>query len=346
MTSVDPERFDPRIVHFEFPDELGESIQLAELIAGAVVIAVAKLQSIEPRAFPLASSSLGYEAALRYRYEVVQYLKGEGRNGDELTVRVGSGAAASGLDVFYHRTKEAAEELADNMLSEAENKEQSGQEALLFLQSKKGRSDYNFPPIQSNRYKEFPVIGETWLPAVGESTYQLNIPGEPSASISIEELESLIQIVAPLTRDYTRCVSVALSHRQRVRAQFLGEYRTLGITGAFEEPQPFRRKEVTLEYPVDTDSLVVAIATPPYRTPRFSHYWLDGKDKDSFEIYVHADLGNSLEGFVSKGDLPPGEYSVLFSSYHTSLPCDAPQSTEHTWWSKDTTEWIIRVVAP
>ena len=100
--------------------------------------------------------------------------------------------------------------------------------------------------------------------------------------------------------------------------------------------------------PVDADTLVSKFINPPYstRTPRLSHYWLDGEDKDLFDIYVISDTERNSVAVIAKEALPPGEYSVLVSGSHQSLPCDAPYSEDHTWWGWNTTELAMEVVAP
>ena len=320
---------------------------MASFIANSSVIAAAKLMSIQSTVSPLISSELGYEAALLYRFEVIQYLMGGDESENELTVRVGSGPASSASDVFHHRSMEDAEKLSKEMQSSANSQTEYEKEAVLFLQSSVGRTDYSFPAVESNRYGDSPVTGETWLPVIAESKHQLNIPEISASSITLEELKEFIGIVVSEGNEsYARCIAGALDYRERVWSQLLGTYREMTHTGDYVESRPFARREVTFESWVATDTDIFIASNPPYRTPRFSHYWLDGRDKDLFEFYVWDDLTHSTQVLVNKERLGKGEYIVLFNSYHESLPCDAPRSEQHTWWSKNTTEWIIRVGSP
>ncbi len=87
-------------------------------------------------------------------------------------------------------------------------------------------------------------------------------------------------------------------------------------------------------------------AGPPYQTPRFSHYWLDGEDKDLFAIGVSYDPTSiSYLSLTTTQPLSTGEYSVHVSQVHSSLPCDEAHHFAGGWWTWDTTEWVVKVTS-
>ena len=349
LTPINPDHVYPPIVQVEFPDEIDESIQLADLIAQSDVIAIAEFKSMDTAVALLSDEPLGYESILLYHFSVVEYLKGGDEGREELTVLVASGPIGRGYDSFSYRSKEEAEKLAAEWLSGVGDRAEYEKEAILFLRASPDETELRFRTILSDPYGKDTIFGETWLPAIDDSTHFLNISGVPLSSVSLDYLNSLIEVLEPhATGRYAECVSTVLAYRERVRSQFLGTHVEYLGFGKYVKPDPFPREEAALHSPVDADTLISKFINPPYstRTPRLSHYWLDGEDKDLFDIYVISDTERNSVAVIAKEALPPGEYSVLVSGSHQSLPCDAPYSEDHTWWGWNTTKLAMEVVAP
>ena len=90
---------------------------------------------------------------------------------------------------------------------------------------------------------------------------------------------------------------------------------------------------------------MVHIDRPPYVTPRFSDYWLEGDDRDAFEIHFGDDF-DSHELMRPVSNLGKGEYRVHYSQFHRSLPCDVDYYDERNWSSVDTMDFVVRVGEP
>ena len=292
-------------------------------------------------------ASWGYVAELIYKFEVVQYLKGMGAN--ELVVRMGSGPKYIAFpDWIDHRTESEALELAEDWLSRTLAIVGDKPDAILLLNRSGEEEEYSFTSSESGQGRGgYPILGETWLPEAPDSKYWFQPKGGVTVETSLSDLNMLIEEMdALLEGDYAPCAIWALYERSRVRDQLLGIYRELTL-GGYREPEAFPRYEVEIEFEESERVTVFEFRRPPYRSPRFSDYWLDGIDKDLFAIDNLAKPTFTYEGLRTVGGLSQGEYSVLYSQYHRSLPCDKYFSIhEGAWRTGDTTEWGVSVIAP
>ena len=343
-TAVSTQIGRPPLILLEFPNWIEESPHHAAAIAASNVIVIANLVSIESAVAAL-HVNFGYEAELTYRFEVIEYLKGDGQ--EELAVTIGSGPFYQGFpDVIGHRTEEEARELGERWKKQSLNRWANIEHGILFVeQSLTGRhsfasTEWSLPP--------HPAIGETWLWENIDGTYGA-YGVEP---VSIETLAARIEDMRQL-RDgqYMHCVDRTLHKMIEVRDRIEGTYRELTL-GGWIEPEPLRRRIVELSakdlaHPRYYDTTLVSRSDrfPPI-TSVFGHYWLDGKDKDLFaiDIYELDDTGDITERLLFVGGPNVGEYTVHFSQYHKTIPCDSgPPWNPANWWHWDAVEWVVRV---
>ena len=333
------------IVQIDFPTWVEGSPKMAQSIATSDVIAKAKFVSLDSTTRK--HDSWGYVAELTYRFEVVQYLKGDGA--DELVVRMSSGPKyISFPDWLDNRTKSEALELAGEWLGRSLRMVRNWRDGILLLVRSRQGEDYYFSSSEGGQGRGgHPTLGETWLAQANGSIYRHQFPGGKSATISLSDLNARIEDMRPLMEgDYAPCVARAIYYRNRVRDQLLGTYRELTL-GGYREPEAFPRYAAVIDSERSENATVFRFRRPPYQSPRFSDYWLDGRDKDLFAIHTSADSTSSYEGLRTVRALPQGEYRVHHSQYHKSLPCDEhPPNFEDAWWSTDTTEWVVNVTAP
>ena len=249
--------------------------------------------------------SLGYVAELIYKFDVVQYLKGT--EDDEIVVRLNSGPKYNAYpDWFGHRPEKEAIELAGMWLKERQQ-DSDRMGAILLLRWSDSKQTYFFRSVHEIQGRgDRPVFGETWLVEDEDSMYQHIFTDEESASISLSHLEVRIDNVRRLMEgEHSDCVFGALNARSRVREQIRGTYRELTI-GGYREPEPFPQYTVAVE----SDALKYAPITvlrsrrPPYKTPRFSHYWLDGSDRKLFETDISVDSTYTYEALRVGNDIP------------------------------------------
>ena len=337
----------PHVFRVEFPEWVEESPKMALSIATSDVIAKASLLSLESTTRKFYNN--GYEAVMIYRFNIIQYLKGHGA--EDIEVRIGSGPKYLMFpDVLAKRTESEALEFAEQWLYLSKRAVGSKQDAILLLRRWPQADDYYFVSYEDD-FRNYPSIGETWLDAESDSTYRhMFMDGEPVA-ISLADLKTRIEDLTRLTEgEYGQCVSNALYWRNRVRSQILGTYREFSLAG-YGEPDPFPRYQVSLDseesryFPgFDNSRPVFEFRRPPYESPLFSDFWLDGKDQDLFTIHTSIDDDYTYEAIAIVEDLPQGSYSVHYSQYQQSLPCDEEfPDVEGAWRSSDTAEWVVYV---
>ena len=332
------------IVRIEFPAWVNESPKLARHLATSDVIAKVKFVSLDSATREHAN--YGYVVELIYKFEVVQYLKGNGP--DELVVRMNSGPKYIYFpDVLVKRTESEALELANLWLQRSKNIFNYRRNGVLLLGQANQVGEYYFKSTEpSQGYGGYPVVGETWLAEEPDSMYRFQPQGGDSVEVSHSGLDALIEEMETfLEDDYASCVIGALNQRSRVRDQFLGVYRELTL-GGYREPEAFPRSGAEIDSERSAYATVFTFRRPPYQTPRFSDYWLDGIDKDRFAFDTRADSPFTYEGLHTVRALPQGEYSVLYNQYHRSLPCDKHYPfDEDAWRSTDTAEWVVKVAS-
>ncbi len=338
-TMPTPTIFDA-IVQIEFPTWVDESPEMARIIATSEVIAKTRFVSIDSTIRK--HDNYGYEVELIYKFEVVQYLRGNGA--DQLEARLSSGPKYIAFpDWLDERTKSEAQQLATSWLAGSRARVGNARNGILFLDQSSPREDYRFTSTKGGlRRGDYPVLGETWLIENEDSIYRHQFTDKKSATISFLDLNTRIQELASLMDgEYAECIDGTLSRRNRVREQILGTYQELTL-GGYSEPTAFPRHKT--EFVPEESWFVLGFRRPPYQTPRFSDYWLDGKDSDLFALSNRADTTYTFEGFTEARALPHGEYSVHYSQYHNSLPCDRRFPVfDDAWRSADTTEWIVEI---
>ena len=337
----------PYVIRVEFPDWIEESPNQAETIAASAVIAKAHLVSIESAVVPL-DDDLGYEAELIYQFEAIEYLEGNGH--EVLAISLWSGPRyASFPDVLDYRTEGEARELAERWKWQSLDRWANIDHGVLFA-AESHRGGYSFASTDDDEvHLPYPAIGETWL---SENTSR-KLGGYGIGSLSAEDLADHIEDIRQLTNGpYERCMNGAIWNMTEVRERIEGTYRQLTV-GGWLEPEPLPRRVVELSaedlaYPQYYDSnLVLRNDRFPPNTSRFSHYWLDGRDKDLFaiDIYERDDTGEIVERLLFIGEPSAGEYTVHFNQYHTTLPCDAPVRdwSPENWWHWEAVEWVVKV---
>ena len=333
------------VVRIEFPAWVEESPQMAQSLAISDVIAKAKFVSLD--AAIKRHDTWGYVAELVYTFEAVQYLKGN--RSDELVVRMSSGPKYSLFpDVIDQRAESEALELAKDRLARSVHIFDNRRDGILFLRQSGQGEDYRFTSSEEGYgHGGSPTLGVTWLAEDEASMYQHQFPGVKSPTIPLSDLSARIEDMRPLMEgEYAPCVAKALLYRSLVRGQLLGTYRELTL-GGYREPAAFPRYAAAMDSERSANAAVFRFQRPPYQAPRFSDYWLDGRDKGLFALDTGADPRYTYEGLRTVRALPQGEYSVLYSQFHHSLPCDESFAFfEEAWESTDTTEWVVNVTPP
>ncbi len=331
------------VVQVDFPAWVDDCPQMAYQIASADAIIRATFVSLDSEIVAEANESLGYSVDLIYTFVTEEYLKGDGP--EEIAIRANSGPAYNAFpDWFGYRSHEDAENLADFLLWQKLAVAQDNADAILFLGEVSDEADYTFIGLESWRgERESPDIGTTWLGIDEGSGYRHTFMGGRLESITEEELRFRIEDLRPLLEgEYGACAGGALYQRAQVREHVLGTLRQLTL-GGYGDPWPFPMFAKTVSQGEALFNVFKAVR-PAYPTPRFSHYWFDGEFRNRFAAYMNFDFDNSLESFHATYVLPPGQYSVYYSQFHQSLPCDAPYSSSNErWFSTDTAEWVIAI---
>ena len=261
----------------EFPTWVEGSPKMAQSIATSDVIAKAKFVSLDATAKK--HDSWGYAAELTYKFEVVQYLQGNGA--DELVVRMSSGPKYIAFpDWLGKRTTSEAIELAEDWLGRSLRIVSNWRDGILLLDRSGQGEDYYFKSSEEGYGRGgSPTLGETWLVEDQASMYRHQFPGEKSATISLSDLNARIEDMRRLMEgDYAPCVARALYYRNRVRDQLLGTYRELTL-GGYREPEAFPKHVAAIDSERSANATVFRFRRPPYQLPRFSDYWLDGRTK-------------------------------------------------------------------
>ena len=309
---------------------------MASQIANSDVIAEVKFTSLESATKE--HPSYGFVAELTYKFEVIKHLKGDGTK--EIVVREIDGPSS---DVIVHRSEEEVRKRAESWLLYSKAVVGAKQNAILFLRHNRETNEYSFAVLEIGSSDHL-ALGTSWLGAVDDSMYRHLFTDGEAAIISVADLKIRIEQLSLLTEgEYGGCVRSALYWRDRVRRQTLGTYREMTIAG-FKPPEPFPRYEVALNSVEARSSTVFEFRRPPYRSPLFSDYWLDGEDKGLFAIETRIYPDFTYEAIVIAEELPPGTYSVHYSQYHESLPCsEMSPYVESEWWTSDTAEWVVNI---
>ena len=339
--AAEPDAAD-NIAHIEFPSWVDESPALAKAIAYATTIARARLASISSDT----TNYLAYgpRAELTYRFEVDEYLKGDGD--DELVVlRVSVLTPDPSSGEYFFRTESEARELAELWLIEAQQTTVLGQDSIILLGPSGLDGSHAFiqaPGDQTEATGGVPTYGETWLIAQGGSLYQHRLTdGEPE-TVSLSEFSDRINDMERLSAsEQENCVDFAVGLRTWVRNLVAGRDPN------FPAPVNFRKFLVTVGSTGATPPQFpeLTVVRPPYETPRFSHYWLDGPDKDLFSFEAGSDF-TTIERLHMLHNLAAGEYRVNVNQGHMSLPCALPfyyDPGADSWQVSESTEWIITV---
>ena len=334
----------PLVVRAEYPDWVEDSPQMAADIATSDAIAQVKLTSIDSTT---KKNEYGlYVVEVIYRFDVVQYFKGDGA--EVLNICVVSWPPpfpAAG------RTESEAHEIERNWLSLSRAAVGHKREGILLLYRRPATGDYRFLRHEKRAF-EYPAFGETWLYEVEDSMYRHQFTDGEPANVSLGDLKSRIEDMRLLTEGaYGQCVKSALHWRNHLRSRFLGTYQEFSHPGGYHEPDPLPRFEVSLpsndsrHYPLfESSRPVFELRRPPYKQPLFSDYWLDGENKDLFEIHTRIEPEYTYEAMTIANDLRQGAYSVHYGQYHQSLPCDEGSSRgEGAWRREAMAEWVVNI---
>ena len=337
-------RFYVNGVRIEFPPWVETSPDIARSMVISAVIAKARFLSIEPviRETP----HWGYVAEMVYRFQVSQYLKGEGPDG--LVVNLSSGPKYQAFpDWLTMRGEEEARQLAEKWLAASLAMYDNQGDGILILRDVGPEQRYSFTHINtpSPGYGGYPVIGRTWLPEDKDSIYRIEFMRRKTPTISLSEFNDLIDDFRPLLEEqYGVCINLILGQVNRVRSQMRGTYRELTL-GGWIEPKPFPRQVLTFDSQVQANTEIFRFTRPLQESPGFGAHWLEGKDKDLFAIDLHADADNFYESLRTVQTLPIGEYSVHFSKHERPLPCSYAPGPDD-WPFRETVELVLNVMSP
>ena len=323
-----PKAIQPPIIQIKFPDWIKDDPRLANNILTADAIARAKFLSLDSTIKE--ERGLGHIVELLYKFEVMEYLKGDGD--DQLTVRLSSGPKyASFPDWYDNRPKDEARRLAEEWSIRNLNRITHKEDGILLLHRTEDGKDYEFVSYEPGRgYGGYPM-GETWLWAGGDS-----------GAIVKARIEDIARL---MVGRHPACVLNAIGQRAWVRDRIKETYQELTL-GGYRKPDPLPRFIVEIDVEKSEDARILEFRRPPYLAPRFSDYWLDGADKHKFALRVYSEYHNEsllpvLESVVPIQPLPEGEYNIYYVQYHSSLPC----GYLHDWWSRDILEVVVRVTA-
>lgn len=332
---------DPNVpVQVEFPTWVEESPKMAYLIAWSEIVVKASLVSIHTELVER-EKDLDYWVDLIYTFNVEEYLKGAG--GDELTVVEHSGPKAN-FDILKWRSKEEALQLAASWLQERKQMAAGNKNAIILALQPDHETHHLFTEQYSSSY--LPIIETSWLPLVEESEnaeYQHQLTDDSASTIELSQLRNRVLELSSISGDeYSDCVTQALYNRDKVRDYRLGTLQVSSGHGSWVDPYPFPKYEFTINPQNRFNYRVFWLNRPPFQTPRFSHYWLDGRDSELFEVHIRED-GDSYEMIWPVEDLQPGEYKLYYSQFHRSLPCNQDYRSESFWISSDTMNITVKV---
>ena len=233
------------VVHVGFPAWVDDCPKLATSILGSDVIARVRFvhldSAIEER------ESLGFFVDLKYTFEALEYLKGSGP--EQIVVRLNSGPTYEAFpDWLGYRTEGEARQLESSWHNRNLVEAHRASDAILLVARPGADGVYSFTASDRGRgYGGEPIMGETWLRESEPDTYTHGFAGGADTKISLTGLTALISSFKPIPEsEYSSCVHVALSIRQRVREQILGTYRRLTL-GGYTDPIPFPKYSVTLD---------------------------------------------------------------------------------------------------
>ena len=233
----------------KYPEWVNDFPQMAWSIADSDVIARAKLVSIEPVTYKGGLSDTKNEVALDFAFRIVEYLKGEGGDGLVITLRYRQLS-----DVISVYTEEEAQRLANNWLTRNEPVFYGKESGILFLKDWNRRTEhdgrisrgrYQFTRLTYWEWDATPIVGATWLPEIGEATYEYQPLNDESNVFSLEEISSRIWDIEQLLKgEYGLCVSRSLVARSLVRSKILDAHWVPYPLGGYFQAEPFLQGRV------------------------------------------------------------------------------------------------------
>ena len=245
---------------------------MAWSIADSDVIARATLEWIEPSTYLEGRS---HEAAMSYAFRIVEYLKGEG--GDELVITLRFRELS---DVRSYYTEQEAQRLADRWLTKSEPLFDGKESGILFLKdwnqrpnsfSTISRSHYEFTRLTYWEWDANPIVGATWLPEVGESTYEYQPLNDEVTMFSLADVKSRIWDIRQLLEgEYGLCVKGSLEARSLVRSKILDAHWVPGPIGGYFQVEPFLQGRVPHSWRPSLRPFRVSaleFERPPYSVP-------------------------------------------------------------------------------
>ena len=343
----------PEFIAIEYPPWINDYPQMAWSIADSEVIAKATLVSIESVVSRRTPEGEHYDAELAYTFRIHDYLKGDGSN--EIVVVLPFRQLTDDID---HYAQEESNRIAAGWLRDSKALFDGKEDGILLLKDwdRRPSSPYSFGRVSNSNYEftsltywewsAMPVIGAAWLPEFDESIFQYQPLNGETTTISHSDLSSRIRDIRQLMHgEYSACIRTSLLFRSRVRSRLLGTYFVDNGFGGYYQPEPFLQGSVS-QYDREAWAYrwLLELYRPPIPSPRFSDYWLDGKDQDQFRIGVVAYSPMEMRERIYAAEAPlPGEYSVFYSQFHRSLPCDAV-GLDTSWAYTNTMEWIVTII--
>ena len=336
-----PEELGPYApVEIEFPEWVDQCPGLASAILESDAIALVTFAVMDSEIQE--EESGGFFVDLTYTFEAMEYLKGSGQR--KIVVRLGSGPKYEAFpDWEGYRTEEEAEQLEASWHGRNLANAQSNADGILFVSSADELGVHSFLIADHGQgWGGEPIMGQTWLGESGTQTYIHGFAGGENSMISLADLKTFITDIQTIAGDeYASCVNGVVSFRDRVRDQILGTHQVMTLAG-YADPIPFPKYSLTLD-PENSYGFPLRRERPSYVVPRFSHYWLDGPDKQLFATSTWFEFSTTLEIVYPVTSLPPGEYNVYYSQYHQSVPCIDSFYAEDSWLARDVLELVITV---
>ena len=321
---------------FNPPSSLDELIVLSDIIARVSLLSVERHTMVDFRG--------SYLPALKFRFRVVEYLKG---NADtEIAVEVP-------LELDYVITDVLkAESIADE-LHDGRDRTYEDREAIVFLiPSRQGEfvwsegpsTMYRFTgphefPMYTNQYAITSDYNRAWLPATNvggasgasdptELTYLTGVPPAQSQgasgavsstppSVSLSEINRQIEMHDNLLYDgrdipgYVECIEASLRHAAEIKAQ------------------PRRQSIVEREIPSGQPEghKLWPVSKGRSGDPFYEKWWITGPDSHLFEMRMTDDDNDPTTGYawdeVATRPVPSGTYTIFYKNQPTEwVPCD------------------------
>ena len=321
------------------PSSLDELIFLSEVIARVTLLGVERHIMVDFRG--------SYLPALKFRFSVVEYVKGSGDS--EISAEVP-------LELEYVLTDRLrAEAIADHM-HEVRDQTYEDREAIVFLvPSREGEyiwsegssAMYRFTgphefPMYTHQYTITSDYNRAWLPSTGgggasgasgatdptELTYMTGPPSgqaqgasgavsSTAPSISLSEINRQVEMYDDLVyegRDvtgYLQCVEDSFRHRAEIEARPI-EPAVIDREILSGQPAGHRLWPVPDERSGD---------------PYYAKWWMEGPDSDLFEMRMTDDDDDPTTGYaweeVTTRPVPAGTYTIFYKSQAPPwIPCD------------------------